>query len=85
MSESAESVAISVQLARIIEVLEDIFILQASIVQMNRKKLRAVVGIDMKRVNRISKYIKSPSNADNSVEATPSIRPRVQSKMKAKG
>jgi hypothetical protein len=64
MSQSPEAEAISMQLNRMIEILEDIFILQASIAQMNRKKLRAVVGIDMKRVNRISKHIKPSVDAE---------------------
>jgi hypothetical protein len=60
---SPEVQAISGQLDRIIQILEDIFILQASITQMNRKKLRAVVGLDMQRVSRISKHIKSRVNS----------------------
>jgi hypothetical protein len=63
MNKSPEAEAISRQLDRMTQVLEDIFILQASIAQMNRKKLRAVVGLDMKRVNRISKHIKLLTDA----------------------
>lgn len=60
MAKSTEMQAISGQLGRIIELLESIFILDASITQMNRKKLRAVVGVDMQRVSRISKHVKPP-------------------------
>jgi len=58
MKEVTGAEAISKQLDRMIQILEDIFILQASVARMNRKKLRAVIGKDMKRVNRISKHIK---------------------------
>lgn len=60
MTKSPEMQAISERLDRVIQILEDTFILQASMAQMNRKKLRAVVGIDMQRVSRISKHIKAP-------------------------
>jgi hypothetical protein len=63
MTKSPEVQAISGQLDRIIEILENIFILQASITQMNRKKLRAVVGVDMQRISRISKHVKPPVNS----------------------
>lgn len=46
------------KLDRIIELLEDLFILQASIARMKRQELRSVVGLDMKRVNRISKLLR---------------------------
>ncbi len=47
------------KLDRIIQVLEDIFILQASSAKMKRQELRRVVGLDIKRVNRISKHLGS--------------------------
>jgi ElaB/YqjD/DUF883 family membrane-anchored ribosome-binding protein len=50
---------ISRRLDRIIELLEDVFILQGSMAKMKRQELRRVVGLDMKRVNRISKHIKA--------------------------
>ncbi len=84
MNESPETEAISRQLNRIIQILEDIFILQASIAQMNRKKLRAVVGIDMKRVNRISKHIKQPVDEGASAGLIPPMRPRVSGKRRVK-
>ncbi|MGO9639601.1 MAG: hypothetical protein ACLPSO_16880 [Terracidiphilus sp.] len=49
------------KLDRIIQLLEDIFILQASVANMKRQELRSVVGLDMKRVNRISKHLGSIS------------------------
>jgi hypothetical protein len=64
MNEIPDMQAISNQLDRMIQILEDIFILQASVAQMNRKKLRAAIGIGMKRVNRISKHIKLPAHAE---------------------
>jgi hypothetical protein len=48
------------RLDRMIQLLEDLFILQGSVAQMKRKELRTVVGLDMKRVNRISKHVKVP-------------------------
>ncbi len=77
MTKSPEVQATSGQLDRIVQILEDIFILQASIAQMNRKKLRAVVGIEMRRVSRISKHIKPPVDSGGT-EATPPMRPRLQ-------
>jgi hypothetical protein len=84
MKESPETEAICRRLNRMIQVLENIFILQASIAQMNRKKLRAVVGIDMKRINRISKHIKPPVDAGASAGPIPPMRPRVSSKRRGK-
>jgi hypothetical protein len=84
MTGSPESEAISRQLDRMIEILEDIFILQASIAQMNRKKLRAVVGIEMKRVTRISKHLKPPLEAGTLAGPAPLVRPRASSKKMVK-
>jgi len=39
--------------------LEDIFILEASKANIKRQELRSVVGLDIKRVNRISKHVGS--------------------------
>jgi 3-deoxy-D-manno-octulosonic acid (KDO) 8-phosphate synthase len=52
---------ISKQLVRITEILEDTFSFQASMAQINRKRVRAMVGVAMKRVTRISKHAK-PQN-----------------------
>jgi hypothetical protein len=60
MNKNTEGEAISRRLDRIIQLLEDLFILQGSLAQMKRKELRTVVGLDMKRVNRISKHVKVP-------------------------
>ncbi len=57
MNKSTEGKAISERLDRMIQLLEDLFILQGSLAQMKRKELRSVVGLDMKRVSRISKHI----------------------------
>jgi hypothetical protein len=59
------------RLDRIIELLEDLFILQASIARMKRQELRGVVGLDMKRVNRISKHLKPLSEEDTEGAARP--------------
>lgn len=58
MKETLDAERTAEKLDRIIELLEDLFILQASSARMKRQELRAVVGLDMKRVNKISKHIK---------------------------
>lgn len=60
MSKGSETDVVAQRLDRVIEILEDLFILQGSVARMKRKELRGVVGLDMKRVNRISKHIKLP-------------------------
>ena len=57
MKKTSEPDPVTRKLDRIIQLLEDIFILQASAANMNRQELRSVVGLDMKRVNRISKHL----------------------------
>jgi len=59
MNKATEGETIA-RLDRMIQLLEDLFILQGSVAQMKRKELRTVVGLDMKRVNRISKHVKVP-------------------------
>jgi hypothetical protein len=59
MKKTSEQDAVTRKLDRIIQLLEDMFILQASSAKMKRQELRSVVGLDMKRVNRISKHLAS--------------------------
>ena len=72
MVKTAEGETIA-RLDRMIQLLEDLFILQGSVAQMKRKELRTLVGLDMKRVNRISKHIKVPM--DDSATTGPARRP----------
>jgi 3-deoxy-D-manno-octulosonic acid (KDO) 8-phosphate synthase len=67
MKESTEQ-GISKQLARITEILEDIFIFQASIAQIKKKSVRAMVGVGTDRVSRISMYVKSRENTGRNGE-----------------
>jgi hypothetical protein len=60
MSKGSETDVVAQRLDRVIEILEDLFILQGSVARMKRHELRGVVGLDIKRVNRISKHIKPP-------------------------
>jgi len=57
MKKIVEQNIVADKLDRIIQLLEDIFILQASAAKMKRQELRSVVGLDIKRVNRISKHL----------------------------
>jgi hypothetical protein len=57
MKKTSEQDITTRKLDRIIQLLEDIFILQASTANMKRQELRSVLGLDMKRVNRISKHL----------------------------
>lgn len=57
MKKTSEQDITARKLDRIIQLLEDIFILQASTANMKRQELRSVLGLDMKRVNRISKHL----------------------------
>lgn len=60
MSKRSETDLIAQRLDRVIEILEDLFISQGSVARMKRQELRGVVGLGMKRINRISKHIKLP-------------------------
>jgi hypothetical protein len=45
------------KLDRVIELLEDTFILRAVVADMNREELRKIVKVDKKRINKISKHV----------------------------
>ncbi|HLY62563.1 MAG TPA: hypothetical protein VKV95_17615 [Terriglobia bacterium] len=57
MNKPSDQDSVGRKLDKIVQLLEDIFILQASSVNMKRQELRKVLGVDMKRVNRISKHL----------------------------
>ena len=59
MKKTSEQDLLHTKLDRIIQLLENLFILQASTAKMKRQELRSVVGLDIKRVNRISKHLGS--------------------------
>jgi len=62
MKDSPEH-AVSKQLARITELLEDTLILQASLARIKNGSVRAIAKVGTDRVNRVSKHIKAPKNA----------------------
>ena len=82
MKETPHAEDTTERLDRIIELLEDLFILQASIARMKRQELRGVVGLDMKRVNRISKHLKplSEEDTEGAVRPVPSGRNKRKAK-----
>lgn len=47
------------KLDRVITLLEDLFILEAARVGMNRKPLREILRIDKRRIGRIAKHVQS--------------------------
>jgi len=57
MKKTPEQDIVADKLDRIIQLLEDIFILQASAARMKRQELRRVLGVGIGRVNRISKHL----------------------------
>lgn len=50
------------RLDSIVKLLEDLFILEASKAKVNRQEIRKILGIAMERINRISKFSKSPKD-----------------------
>jgi hypothetical protein len=57
MKRASEQEVTAGKVDSITQLLEDIFILQASMANMKRNELRAVVALGTKRVNRISRHL----------------------------
>ena len=47
------------RLDRIVTLLEDLFILQASQMRMNKEPLREILRIDKRRIGRIAKHVEA--------------------------